>query len=264
MNSDVFSIELAGIPARFSFSGDAGAAAEIKKRYRKFGAKGDPAVLFETSFGPGRQSPYRPEIFARGRSVRLKRGDFDCVFDAGSGAGRLVCRPAVQSFDSFLRAFYSRKLLRSGGMMLHSAGLVKNGRAYIFLGRSGAGKSTLSRLAAAAGAEVISDEINLLRTGKGGLRAYGSPFWGELRAGGRQGSWPVGGVLLLKKAAGHRLAPCSGPEAFKLLLRCLVNFSRTPEDAAAAMKNSAGLLARTGFARLEFSKQDAGFLDLDL
>ncbi len=262
MKSNSFSIELAGLTAGFVFADGGRAPAAFKKRYRPFTGRGEPDILFEVSFKRGRQGPYRPAVSAEEKAVRLKRGDFDCVFDAGTGAGRLTCRPAPQSFDSFLRAFWSRALLRAGGMMLHSAGLVKKGKAYLFLGRSGAGKSTLSRLAAAAGAEIISDEINLLRAAKGRFRVHGSPFWGEMRSGGRQGGWPLGGVFLLQKSGINGLSACSKPEALRLLLRCTVNFSRDAADAARALDNAARLLAGAPRARLAFTKKNAGFMGL--
>jgi hypothetical protein len=197
-----------------------------------------------------------------GRSLEIKRGDFEAVLDTGTWTGTLKAEPNEQCLDAFLRSFISFLLIRSGGFMLHSAGLVKNGKAYLFLGKSGAGKSTLSKLAAAAGTEVISDEINLLRFEKGRFRAYGSPFWGEMRADGRPGSWPLGGIYLLKKAKTNGSSPCSPGEALKLLLRCLVNFDKTPGTAERVMKNSSRLLAKTGFSALEFSKANSGFLGL--
>lgn len=269
-----FSVELAATTAGFIFREDARAAAGLAARYRNFRGEREPDFLFEVRFKSGRRRPYRPAIAAEGKSFRLKRGDFDCVLDPGTGAGRLECRPSPQSFDAFLRTFCSWALLREGGMLLHSAGIVKNGKAYLFPGKSGAGKSTLSKLAAlsfhppAPGAhpfpkgEVISDELNLVRPEKGRFMVYGSPFWGEMRNEGRRGAWPLDGVFPLKKAGRNAISPCSKPEALKLLLRCLVNFSRRPEDAALTLENSARLLAGAGFSGLEFTKKDSGFLEL--
>ncbi|MBI5744317.1 MAG: hypothetical protein HY952_07195 [Elusimicrobia bacterium] len=196
-----------------------------------------------------------------GSRLELARGDFRAALDTRSGRGTLTAAPNEQCLDAFLRSLISSLLIRDGGLMLHSAGILKSGKAWLFPGKSGAGKSTLSKLAAAAGAEVISDEINMLRFERGRWRVYGSPFWGEMRSGGRQGSWPLGGVFLPKKAARHRVAPCGKAEAFRVLLRCAVNFSRENREAAAVMSSAARLLAAEPH-RLEFSKKDAGFLEL--
>jgi len=267
-----FLLGIADSSAGFMFRGDAGAARGIRKRYGDFSGGRKPVFLFEVNFKDRKQNPYKPAINLKNGSVRLKRGDFDCIVDTGTGAGRLEINPSQQSFDSFLRTLYSWILIRCGGCMLHSAGIVKNGKAYIFLGKSGAGKSTLSKLAAASsgcpagrpalGIEVLSDEINLLRFEKGSFRVYGSPFWGEMRNEGRHGSWPVGGFFLLKKAKANRLGDCTKSEALRLLLRCLVNFDRSPETAGNVLRTAARLLANARFSRLEFTKKDAGFLEL--
>ncbi|MBI4803082.1 MAG: hypothetical protein HY796_11215 [Elusimicrobia bacterium] len=271
-------LELAGF--RLNFKSDQGGIISVLRgRYGRFVSAGGAAYRFEVFEASGGQNPFKPAISLGKRFLKLKRGDFEAVLDMLTGAGTLKAAANERCLDAFLRSFISFLLIRSGGFMLHSAGLVKNGKAHLFLGKSGAGKSTLCGLATGRpaqvtghksqvanrppGCSVISDELNLIRFEKGRFRVYGSPFWGEMRADGRPGAWPLGGVFLLKKAETNRLSPCSKAEALKWLLRCLVNFSRSPEDAALIMKNSARLLAGAGFSRLEFTKKDAGFLNLD-
>jgi len=235
---------------------------ELCGRYARFVSAGRPDFLFELGRKVKKDIPATPRISRETGRVRFKRGDFDCLLDERTGIGRLNVHPAAQTFDSFLRTFYSRILLCEGGMLLHCAALLKNGRAYLFPGRSGAGKSTLSRLAAGAGLEVISDELNLLRFEKGRFMVYGSPFWGEMRNEGRQGVWPLEKIFIIKKAAGHRVLNMGPGETLSVLLRCLMNFSKAPEAADAALANTAELLAAVPVKRLEFSNRDAGFLDL--
>lgn len=234
----------------------------LKGRYGRFACRAARGPRFSVREAPGRESPFRPAVLLRDNRLELKRGDFSAALDLRSGAGELSAAPYEQCLDAFLRSLISSLLLRSGGFMLHSAGLVKKGRAYLFLGRSGAGKSTLSKLAAGSGCEVISDEINLLRREGGRYTVHGSPFWGEMRADGRPGSWPLGGIYLLKKSRGNRVAPCGGSEALKLLLRCLLNFEKGRDISSLVLNNAAALLGKISFASLEFSKKDAAFLEL--
>lgn len=259
--SGLAGLEIAGF--RLNFKSDLpGIISILGYRYGKFGSTGSSGFSFDVTEGPGRQTPFKPAVRFDGRSLEIKRGDFEAALNLSTGAGTLKAAPNEQCLDAFLRSFISFLLIRSGGFMLHSAGLVKNGKAYLFLGKSGAGKSTLSKLAASAGIKVISDEINLVRLEEDRCRVYGSPFWGEMRADGRQGSWPLGGVYLLKKAKLNRVSRCSGGEAFRLLLRCLLNFERSHGTAERVMGNAARLLAKAKFAGLEFSKADSGFLSL--
>lgn len=254
-------LELAGFKLLFK-SDSPGIISVLRGRYGRFARSGGAGCEVEIFEAPGRASPFKPAVLLDGNRLRLGRGDFRAELDLRGGKGRLHAAAGEQCLDAFLRSLISSRLLRAGGFMLHCAGLVKKGRAYLFLGRSGAGKSTLSKLAAAAGCEVISDEINLLRPSGKGFRVHGSPFWGEMRADGRPGSWPLGGIYLLRKAGANRLAPCGGSEALKLLLRCLLNFEKGPGISALALDNAAALLENTAFARLEFSKKDAAFLEL--
>jgi len=252
-------LEVAGY--RLNFKSDSeGIISVLGCRYARFRGRGEGGYVFEAGQAKGSQSPFKPAVSLKGSGLKLERGDFAASLDLGSGRGTLAAAANEQCLDAFLRSLLSFLLIRDGGFMLHSAGLVKKGKAYLFLGKSGAGKSTLSKLAAEAGAEVISDEINLVRPVKGRYRVYGSPFWGEMRADGRPGSWPLGGIFLLKKAKAVRLTPCPGSEALKLLLRCLVTFDRSPGAGTAVLANAARLLAKAKFSRLEFAKESADFL----
>lgn len=254
-------LTIAGFGLKFE-SDQKGIITVLKNRYGRFAPAGSAGALFRASEAPGRGIPFKPAVFLDGRTLRVKRGDFDAVLDLDTGVGTLKAAPREQCLDAFLRSFLSSRLLGSGGLMLHSAGVVKKGRAYLFLGKSGAGKSTLSKQAAGAGAEVISDEINMLRPAGRGFRVYGSPFWGEMRADGRPGDWPLGGIFILKKARVNRVLGCGRAEALGLLLRCLLNFDKSPAAGEAALGNAAALLARTACHKLEFTREGAGFLEL--
>ncbi len=256
-----FGLEIAGFRLNFK-SDQSGIISILKLRYGKFRTAGNGGFSLNVSGARSRQNPFKPVVLLAGSRLEIERGDFNSRLDLDTGAGSLSAAANEQCLDAFLRSLISFLLLRSGGFMLHSAGLVKKGKAYLFPGKSGAGKSTLSKLAAAAGTEVISDEINLLRFEKGRFRVYGSPFWGEMRSDGRQGSWPLGGIFLLKKAKTNRAGEVTGGEALKVLLRCLVNFDKSPGTAVLVMQNAARLQAKAKFGRLEFSKADGGFLDI--
>lgn len=235
----------------------------LRRRYGRFSSRNGRSLSFSVSEAEGRPNPFKPSVRVAGGRLAISRGDFNASLDLKTGTGELSAAPGEQCLDAFLRSLISSLLLHSGGLMLHSAGLVKNGRAYLFLGKSGAGKSTLSRLAAGTGqAEVLSDEMNMLRREKGRFYVYGSPFWGEMRADGRPGRWPLGGVYLLRKARAHAVTACGKGEALKLLLRCLLNFEKGPDTAGLALANTGALLGKTAFRRLEFSKKDGSFLGL--
>jgi len=243
-------------------SDSAGIISVLRGRYGRFASRTVRGMKFSVRAASGSESPFKPAVIFKDDRLELRRGDFSAALDLRSGTGELSAAPYEQCLDAFLRSLLSSLLPRAGGFMLHSAGIVKKGKAYLFLGKSGAGKSTLAKLAAGAGLEVISDEINLLRREGGRYRAYGSPFWGEMRCEGRPGNWPLGGIYLLGKAPRNSTAACGGGEALRSLLRCQLNFEKGPDTAGLLLGNAARLLAGARFGRLKFSKSDASFLDL--
>lgn len=132
------------------------------------------------------------------------------------------------ALDSLLRMFLSWALLGQQGFLLHAATIVKNGKAYVFVGRSGAGKSTVASLSPRG--SVLTDEISLLKRVDGEWRAFGTPFWGEFRADGANTSAPLAGIFRLVQAAVNRLVPLRPSELLRSMLPCVLFFSSQVGD----------------------------------
>ncbi|HTV60228.1 MAG TPA: hypothetical protein VMJ93_15255 [Verrucomicrobiae bacterium] len=131
------------------------------------------------------------------------------------------------ALDSLIRILLTVALLPKRGFLLHAASIVRNGRAYIFMGRSGAGKSTVSSLSPEG--SVLTDEISLLRFDRGAWRAHGTPFWGEFRAAGQNQDYPVAGIYCLTQAGENRLVPMTVKEMLRAILPCVLFFSSDPQ-----------------------------------
>ncbi|MDT8286900.1 MAG: hypothetical protein RQ748_07310, partial [Elusimicrobiales bacterium] len=229
-------LAVAGLKFGFSFASPPFAAA-MARRYYAFRVPAAGRTFAVGTGGPARP-PFSPAVLS-GPVVRGRRGDFDFSFDRASGKGEAVVSPRAQSFDSFLRTLSSALLNESGGALVHACGLAVGGRAYVFIGRSGAGKSTLARLAADAGAEVISDEIVPLRMERGRFYVYGSPFWGEMRSAGRPSRLPLAGIYPLRKSRVNSLRPVQSTGIIPLFLRCCLNFSKGPAAAGGLLGTAA-------------------------
>ena len=93
---------------------------------------------------------------------RLRRGDFRAEWDPAAGRGRIRQSANPYSIDSVLRIVHTLILAQEGGFLLHSAGAIRNGRAFLFSGVSGAGKTTISRLAP-PDATLLTDEVSYVR-----------------------------------------------------------------------------------------------------
>ena len=125
--------------------------------------------------------------------------------------------------ENVMRIYAAHRALGTGGLMLHSAGLVRDGVAYIFVGRSNAGKTTLTRKAFKAGARVLSDDINMLFTDANeAYRAHAVPFTGEFgrtlkHAKGRE-SYPLTVVVVLEQGDSLQVSSVGPAEAMKKIL----------------------------------------------
>jgi hypothetical protein len=111
-----------------------------------------------------------------------------------------------QAFHNLLRASLAWRLPDRGGAMLHAAGLVVGGRAFVLAGPEGSGKSTWVRHGEAAGARAISDDVVVVDRASGRLEALGTPFCSTHRIDYRPGRWPVAAILWPEHGSNAALA----------------------------------------------------------
>lgn len=163
---------------------------------------------------------------------------YDVVFDEGTlswlweVSDSPMPRPLSVSLPYPLeQLLFVPALAKKGGFMVHACGAVLNGRALVFAGHSGDGKTSLSRLLAAEGAELLSDERIALRKQDDAFVAYGTPWPGEGNVVS-PAFYPVGGIFLLRQATQHRLArEGSATQAAELLSRSIVPYYFSKETA---------------------------------
>lgn len=86
------------------------------------------------------------------------------------------------SIGTVMMLMFAFATARKQTLLMHSSVTVKDGNAYLFLGKSGTGKSTHSRLWIdnIEGCELLNDDNPVLRIGDDGMvRVYGSPWSGK-------------------------------------------------------------------------------------
>lgn len=145
-----------------------------------------------------------------------KRRRGDDGFEAGGGIVRgrydpdrgeavlqlesvLLAGRCVRIFEQLLYQAYQSAVRRGvrGGIMLHAAGVVRDGAGYAFVGASEAGKSTLAGLC--RDHEVLNDEIVLIGPYPGDApQLVSTPFNGFF-TGKAVGSAPLRAVFLLEQ-----------------------------------------------------------------
>lgn len=127
--------------------------------------------------------------------------------------------------ENFLRFYTAYNAVRMSGAVLHSAGLVIEGDAFLFAGYSNVGKTTLTRKAHHHGCTVLSDDLNLLLpSGDSTYRAYKVPFTGEfgrtIEQGSLEDSYPLKAIVLLEQAEDLSVEPVRSVQAVSRLLAC--------------------------------------------
>jgi hypothetical protein len=211
---------------------------------------------------------YSPLIRRTGAGIAITGFDFVGHLDR-AGAAPFQATLAVakeeelaRSFvlENFLRILLAHHVLDRGGVLLHSAGVLYRDRAYLFSGRSNAGKTTLARKAAAAGARVLSDDINLVIPENGGYRVHKVPFTGEFgrRAENLSGceSFPLGGLALLEKAPALTAAPVRPAESVAGLLTGCPFVNDDSEEFPALLEVLTQLVSHTPMIRMGVARDD--------
>jgi hypothetical protein len=210
-------IQIGSLPIRLS-SRDAALLESARRRYQGFAGAGNNRFTITVD-----------------REAAETKGL--CAFACDFEGARVTASPSSTHFsgvrheyalDSLLRMFLSWALLPQEGFLLHAATVVRDGKAFVFVGRSGAGKSTVASLSPSG--SVLTDEISLLRQVDGEWRAFGTPFWGEFRAEGSNSSAPLAGIFRLMQSPENRIEPLRPAQLLKSLLPCVLFFSSEPGD----------------------------------
>ena len=128
------------------------------------------------------------------------------------------------SFDSFLRIVYSLLAVEAGGFLVHSVGIIKDGKGYIFAGPSGSGKTTIAKLS--SNYKILSDEIMIIKATTNGFDGIGTPFYGEIESGQNLQAKIEKLFILKRRTNGFHRLKLSQSEAISNLLKNVLFFTQ--------------------------------------
>ena len=133
-----------------------------------------------------------------------------------------------REWQSVLRIIYFHGFLQHQGLMLHAAGLVRRGKAYLFPGPSGAGKTTIVRKS--QGMTVLSDEFSGVQVAGNGadVTAFGTPIYGDWGRPGEDVAAPLQGFYFPVQAQENVAVPLNSREVLTRLLHCLSIYTTRP------------------------------------
>lgn len=134
----------------------------------------------------------------------LEKGEVD--FQAGRG--RIKMRPEG-NIENLLRIVIAWLSVNNDALLLHAAGVIREGQGYVFFGPSGAGKTTTSRISAES-SDVVSDDIVVIRLSHGEATLHGVPFRGNLAEAPRANqSAPLKALFRIRQDTEHFIRPLS-------------------------------------------------------
>ena len=233
-------------------------AALVARRYAGFVAPATAAdwrVRIAVANGAW-PAPPDVEVEREGDCFRIARHDFHGAVDTAARVADVVAIDVRETtVDSALRVVMSLVLGTDGGLLVHAASLARDGRGFVFAGPSGSGKTTLTRLAKA---DLLSDELSIVRVRDGVVTCHGTPFWGELARGGDNRTVPLAGLYRLHKAQEHARRPLARGRALAMLLENVMWFSRDADAVARVVALAAAIVERVPCYELHF-RRDGGF-----
>jgi hypothetical protein len=224
-----------------------------------------PDPLYMVQMHIERGEPFIPFIGGGTWQIRSKehqgRIEFESHLEKGwmnpaTGQAELTLREDGDP-ENFLRVMYAWLCLGHEGLLVHSSGVVRDGKGYAFFGASGSGKTTVSRLS--SNHTILSDDIVIVRKKDGKFRLYGVPFRGELIEAPRtNASADLSGLFTLVKDNVHRLEPMPVEQGVARLVACIPFIMAQPRNIMRVMDIANELVSQVPVRSLHF-KRDSGF-----
>lgn len=169
--------------------------------------------------------------------------------------------PIGRILDNAARYLTARLVVEGGGVPLHGAGVLRDGRAFVFAGPSRSGKTTAVSLSA-PGTSLGDDFAVLLRTPRG-WEVPAVPFDNAETAPATNPPAPLALVCRLHQAAAPRLERPQGPMAHAALMACAA-FPWALPDLLDRLHDAVDDVVTSGhFAELWFAKEPSFWELLD-
>lgn len=209
--------------------------------------------------GEDSESRSRPKVAHLDHQILLQRSDFAGCMDMKARRGRNTFRKGMETIavESFLRICYSFLAIEHEGLLLHSAGVLRDDNGYIFPGQSGTGKSTIASLATAK-ETILSDEMVVVRKSEGDYLVYSTPFYGTNESTEQNIGAYLKAAFLPVKDDEVYLKETRPAQALSRLLASVLFFSQEPSLNERLMGIATDVVARVPFYEMHF-RRDASF-----
>jgi hypothetical protein len=249
--SDVV-IEIGGLPIRLWVE-DPSFLQVLKERYAGFVTSTAKASFdFDIELVPPGTSDdgdLRVE-FESGRWC-MDGGDFYAEWNPATARGLVRQTATPRSIDCVLRIVHTLLLARNAGFLVHSASVVRNGRAFLFAGVCGAGKTTMARLAP-PDATLLTDEISYVCRQQDQYCAFGTPFVSDIGRTGDNICAPIAALYFLAKGPENKIESLDPADAGRALLENILFVAHDSEMVRSVFEAACEFVSRVPTRRLTF------------
>ena len=255
--ADSFTLEIAGYPVRVECD-DAKVMYNLQQRYRSFLSLNQPLHVVEFHTRKVNRPPNLFDIPVQfhndGLSLATKRYKGQIDLQASQAILSVESFSPADDIEYFLRMVYSLLIFERGGMLFHSAAIVRENHAYLFFGLSGSGKTTAARLS--GDYLVLNDDLVALIDCDTHWQVFGTPFWNPSQAKPSASSAPLHMLLRLVQDQQVYVEPLTPAQGMAEMITSVplinANPSRTPELVSRCQK----LMESVPVYRLHFRKDN--------
>jgi hypothetical protein len=251
----IFTLSIADICVCLAVE-DANLMEQIRNRYKLYTTECEGVHRLSLHIANDIHGSAEEEIDLSESGLAITHQTYKGMVDFKSDASILELKRAhaLADLEYFLRLVYAYLGFQAGGFLIHSAGVVKAERAYLFIGPSGSGKSTVAVLSSQH--LVLNDDLVMLLPGEDHWVAYSTPFWNRGRgqnAPPRRA--PVSGMYRLVKDRQNFLEKITTGEALADLMACIPVLPRSAGFSAGLFQRCSALLEKVPVYHLHFTPE---------
>ncbi len=216
--------------------------------------RAEMSVHVEDGYGTAFQG-YEVQAEEKRGQTCYRRMDYRIATDAAYRLSHVSVHDELALKHAMTNLYSAFIIHREWGLLLHSACVVRQGRAYLFAGPSGAGKSTVARLSHPL--PVLSDEAALVKVSPGRIEVYDSPFRSDVESKRDMESCGLAGIHLLAQSDLIRRVEIRKSEAILSMLRVVFYWAHNRGETAKVLHMCKTIVESVPVYRLFFQKNDA-------